>query len=129
RFAHRIGNRHGNARALQRTQIHNIVADVTNRVPAQFFLRQEFFDRGDLAVTVFLLDEKIDFEFARAQGRRRRWPGRDPADFQAGAPQQHEAETVLDVEWFELTRAADEHRTVGQHAVHVAEQELDALET
>jgi hypothetical protein len=36
RFAHRVGNGHGNARALQRTQIHNIVADKTNFIPAQF---------------------------------------------------------------------------------------------
>jgi hypothetical protein len=76
-----------------------------------------------------LLDEKINFEFACPRCRRRRWPGRDPAGFQTGAAQQHEAETVLNIEWFELARRPDEHRAVGQHAVHVAQEQFHVLQT
>ena len=67
RFGHAVGDGHSHARALQRAQIHDVVADETNLVPVCFSGARSFSTAATLLVRVLLLDEKINLELARPQ--------------------------------------------------------------
>jgi hypothetical protein len=95
------------------------------RRSSQFFLRQKFFNRAGLAQCGRPAGRENQSSIRPRAFCRRRRPRRDPADLQARAPRQHQAEAVADVEPFELALAADENRAVRQHAVHVAEEQFD----
>ena len=95
---------------------------------SSFARRKSFSTAPVLPDPVALLDEKINFQFGRAHFRHRRRPRRDPADLEAGPAQKYQAQAVPDVEPLDFLRSADEHRAVGQHAVHVAQEQFDALQ-
>src|SRR6266487_3451126 len=127
RFRHAVGHHHRHARALQHTQVHDVVAHVANLGPREPGARQEAFHGGHF--TFLLLDEEIYFQFVGAEFRRRGGAAGNPAGFEPRAPQQHETQSIQNVEPLDLLFAADENRGVGQHAVHVAEEERDSRES
>ena len=125
-FCHAVGYGHGHPGALQDSQIDDVIAHIADFIPSEAGLCEETFHSKDF--TALFLPKEIYFQFPDPPCRGGRWAAGNPAHFEALAPQVHQAEAALDIELLQFLRPSDEHGGVGQNAVHITEQQPDALE-
>src|SRR5439155_5247585 len=123
--------RHGDREpdAGEQREIREVVADegaVLPREPAPLEQRRE---RGELA-RGRILNHLVHGELARAQRGGGRFPSGEPDHEEPGGAEHPDAEAVLDVKALEFDRVITDHAdvdpVVGQHAVDVEADELQA---
>src|SRR5439155_3702705 len=113
----------------EQREIREVVADegaVLPREPAPLEQRRE---RGELA-RGRILNHLVHGELARAQRGGGRFPSGEPDHEEPGGAEHPDAEAVLDVKALEFDRVITDHAdvdpVVGQHAVDVEADELQA---
>src|SRR5438876_4553317 len=125
----RVRDRDGEPHARQERQVREVVPHEGALFPGQSTPLAQRFEHRQLACAR-VLDQLVHGELARPERGRRGFPAADPHDGEAGGPEQPDAQPVLDVETLELDGVvadhAQVHAVVGEHAVDVQADELEA---
>src|SRR5205807_9545858 len=125
----RVRDRDGKPHARQEREVGEVVSHEGALFPRQPASLAQGFEHGKLA-RARVLDQLVDGELTRPQRGRRGFPATDPHDDEAGGLEQPDAQPVLDVEALELDGVVADHpqvhAVVGEHAVDVEADELEA---
>src|SRR2546425_2828090 len=120
----RVGDGDGEAGALERREVEQIIADIGDRLGRQAVLGHQRLET--LPLPARAEDDRIDAELVAARLGDRALLPRDHRGAQPRPFSEHDRDAVVRVERFELVAPLGaDHPAVGWDAVHVHHQELD----